>query len=247
MMGSRSSLCLACVLLAGTSSAGAAGQKGTPLSPVSMSLRINPDGSQSNLACGPTVAAALCPVLTKAVSRWKFAPGKRAGAPAAIDVWLGLRLAAVEKPGGFAIQATSAHVDLRNASWDVSGIDPNSRRLHPPTYPREELRRGKGALVIVEISRQPGSPHPLPGATWVDGRPDDGRNPFVKASRDAIVTWELEPWPAERLTACVPMEFTTGTPKSGTGGRPDTKPCVDRYADGLVLPTLQTDPTTAAF
>lgn len=240
-------LAAACLLLFVAAPAQPAEQKGARLSPASLSLRIDADGNQSELACGPTVAAALCPVLTKAVSRWKFAPGKRNGAPAAIDVWLTLYLVAVEKPGGFAVQATSAYLSLRDANANISGVEPSSRALNPPSYPREEQRRGIGAFVVVEISRQPGSPHPLIGAAWRDGHPADASDPFVRASRAAIINWELEPWPAERVSTCVTMEFTVDKPRFDAGQLPDKRPCVDRYADGLALPKLLTDPATASF
>lgn len=220
-------------------------QKGTELAPVSLSMRVNPDGTLSGVACGPMVSPALCPVLTKAVSRWKFAPGRRDSVPAAIDIWLSLNLVAVRKAEGFSIQAT--HADLSARSLGVTGdIEPEARRLNPPVYPHDEMRRGKVAVVILELSPQPGSPHPLVGQAWIGGKAARPGDPFLQASRAAVAKWELAGLPPEQLTTCVTIEFTLSSPKPGRP-RPDTAPCVDAYRDGFVLPKLLTDPLTASF
>lgn len=221
-------------------------QIGTELAPVSLSMRVNPDGALSGVACGPTVAPTLCPMLSKAVSRWKFAPGQRDSAPAAIDIWLTLDLVAIRKSEGFSIQATRAAVFPRSAA--DGEIKPETRFLNPPIYPKEEMRRRKGAVVIMELSPQPGSPHPLIGQAWVGGKPARPGDPFVQATRIAVAKWELAALLAEQLSTCVSVEFTLSAPKP-TAGRPplDTAPCVSRYRDGFVLPKLLTDPLTAAF
>jgi hypothetical protein len=237
----------ACLAWAHASPLRAVEQKGTPLVPVSLSLRVNADGSQSDLACGPTVVAELCPVLRKGVAGWRFSPGTRDGVPAAIDVWLSLRLVAIEKPGGFAIQATHATVFGRSGDAASGGLDPNTRKLHPPLYPIEKQRRDIGALVVIEITRSPGSPTPVLGKAWLDGAPAPDGDPFVAASRAAMEKWELEPWPAELISMCVPIEFTVGKTKPLSAPYPRTAPCENRYVEGFALPKLLTDPATASF
>jgi hypothetical protein len=246
-MRTIASLGAACLAAALAAPAGAVEQKGTPLVPVSMSLRVNADGSQSDLACGPTVVAELCPVLRKGISGWAFAPGLRDGAPAAIDVWLSLQLVAIEKPGGFAIQATRATISARPGDAVGGGVDPHTRKLHPPRYPVEQMRRGKGALVVIEITRLPDSVVPVLGQAWINGAPAADGDPFVLASRAAMAKWELEPWARELVSVCVPIEFTMDAPRPLGAPFPSTAPCVNRYAEGFALPKLLTDPATASF
>lgn len=223
-------------------------QAGTKLAPVSLSMRINADGSPSEVACGPTIVPAICPVLMNAVSRWRFAPGQRDSAPSAIDIWLSLDLVAIRKPGGFSIQATHADVQPRSGGAVDEQIRPETRLLNPPRYPDRENRLGKEAVVIVELSPQPGSPHPLVGQVWVGGKPARPRDPFVKATISAVANWELAAMPAEQLSTCVPVEFKTEAPKStGAISRPSTAPCVSRYSAGFAPPKLLTDPLTASF
>lgn len=220
-------------------------QQGTELAPVSLSMRVNADGTPSGVACGPTVAPELCPVLTQAVSRWRFAPGQRDFAPAAIDIWLGLNLVAIRKAEGFSIQATRAGISPRNPGA-AGDIEPESRSMNPPAYPRDEMRRGKAAVVVLELSPQPGSPHPLVQQAWVGGKPAASGDPFVKASREAVAKWVLGGMPPEQLSTCTTIEFMFDAPKSGRA-RPDTAPCVPTYKDGFALPKLLTDPLTASF
>jgi hypothetical protein len=211
-------------------------------------MSVTAAGVPAQVACGTSVAAPLCPLLTRAVSRWQFTPGQRDGVPVEMDIWLNLGLVAVQKPGGFGIQATHALVSPRRANAPQAGVDPESRALNPPSYPRDELRRRIGAFVVVEIGREPGSSHPRVLQAWRDrisAKPDD---PFVQASRAAIETWDLVPWPEEQQAACVTIEFTLSNPKSDpTRATPDHAPCKASYAPGFVAPKLLTDATTASF
>ena len=220
--------------------------KDAEIAPVTLWMRIQADGTPTDVTCAPATSAALCAALTRAVSRWKFTPALREGVPFAIDIGLGLPLMAVQKGEGFAIRATGAFVSLRNAETDGGSVSLQSRRHTPPRYPVDELRQGKSANVIVEISREAGSFHPTITHIWIDGNVARDANPFAKATRIAVSSWELVAWPAEQLSVCLTVGFTTGK-SPPPAASPDTRPCASKYVDGFTPPTLMTDPLTAAF
>jgi len=234
------------VLTLCTASASAALARDTVLPAATVLLRVGADGAPTGVACSPTTSPELCPVLVRAVSRWVFTPALRDGAPVAVDVSLRLPLVAVKQPQGFAIKATGAVVSLRNGE---GGVTFESRHHSPPRYPVEELRARRTATVALEVSRDVSSLHPTIDRVWVNGRDARARDPFVEASRAAVMAWELAPWAAEQLSACMTIEYSTDKPTGQVSGTqsPDTRPCVPRYVQGFEPPALVTDPLQATF
>ena len=211
------------------------------LAPAQMSLSVGADGTPSNVACGPEVAPSICPLLVRAVSAWKFAPGQRDEAATAMSATLSLNLALVPKQGGYGLQATRA--TLNPALPPASGtITPVLRRLTPPIYPRDSQIRGRTGHVVLELLLQAGSEVPQIGQVWFDGEPATGRNELVKAAMDAAQQWRIEHIP-EQVAVCVPVEFSLHEPIAQRG----SDPCKDTYLPGFTPPTLITDATSAAF
>ena len=213
------------------------------LNPAFVSLTIGADGTPSNASCTRDTVPEICSLLLRAVPTWKFSPGLRGGVPVAMDSALSLSLVAVPKPGGFGVQATFAWLNPRPAPTNEPNGALESRRNNPPRYPPEAMRRGKTAVVILELWRQPDSEFPRVGKIWIDGKPVDRKNDFVAATLDAVAKWKVEPGLAEQLSYCVPVEYSLG----GDGRAPPkgSAPCEPTYVEGFAPPRLLTDVTTA--
>ena len=208
-----------------------------------LSLTVSAEGRAKDVACDAKVEANLCSMLQRAVPGWKFTPGQRAGVASEMEINMTLSLVAVPKAGGFGVQATYAWLE---PSSDVSdgnvGLD--SRRLNPPVYPFDAMRRGRTGVVIVELWFQPGSEVPRVGKIWFKGQPAKPKNEFVAATLVAVSKWKIRPGTPEQLSFCVPVEYTLGGPVGNPQG---SAPCVPTYADGFAPPKLLTDVTRAAL
>ena len=141
------------------------------LDPAKLTLSITADGSPADVACNPKVTPAICPILLRAVSAWKFKPGQRDGHATAMNVDLTLNIAAVPKAGGYGIQATRS--DLRLSPPSVAGaLAPDFLLpLTPPRYPLNDQMASRAGLVVLELLLQPGSDQPRIGQIWLVSKP----------------------------------------------------------------------------
>lgn len=211
------------------------------LAPAALSLSVGADGTPSNVACGPEVVPSIGPLLVRAISAWKFAPGQRDKVATAMSATLSLNLALVPKQGGYGLQATRA--TLKPAMPPTAGASGPVQRKHtPPRYPRDEQLSGRTGLVVLELLLQAGSDVPRIGQTWFDGEPATVSNGLVKAAMDVAQHWQIEHMP-EQVGLCVPVAFTLHEPIALNG----SDPCKDTYVPGFAPPTLITDATKAAF
>jgi hypothetical protein len=212
------------------------------LRPAELLLSVSAEGVPSNMVCEPEVLATLCPVLTSAVSGWKFVPGKRSSQPTAMNVEMTLFLVAVPTTGGFGVQATSASIDLA-PPLAQGAIAPSPRKFKPaPKYPMEDLRAGRTGTVILELLLQPGSDVPRIGQSWLDGKPADRHKTLVVAAQDAAKRWKIDHAP-EQLSLCMPVSFVLDKPAA----RPEPEPCRPTYADEFAPPALITNVTDVTF
>lgn len=221
------------------------GANGKPiwLDPTELLMKVSADGSPMDASCAPTVAPTICPLLLRVVPDWKFSPGLRAGVATEMEVSLTLYLVAVPKPGGFGLQSIRSWTNVKSGLVG-SAIDPETRRINPPRYPTDNLRKGRTGIVVMELWPQPGSDYARVGQVWFDGKPSSRRNDFVAATLDAAAKWKVNRGSAEQLSFCVPVEYTLD--KKPRGGMDDT-PCVATYVDGFAPPKLITDVAKASF
>ena len=221
------------------------GANGKPvwLDPAELLMKVSTDGSPKDVSCAPTVAMTICPLLLRVVPTWKFSPGLRAGVATEMAISLTLELVAVPKPGGFGLQSIRGWTYVKSGLVG-SAVDPETRRLNPPRYPSDQLRKGRTGIVVIELWDQPDSDYARVGQVWFDGKPSSRRNDFVAATLDAAAKWKINSGSAEQLSFCVPVEYTLD--KKPRGGKDDT-PCVATYADGFAPPKLITDVAKASF
>ena len=241
---------LPCLVLALTCTAAVAGSKNPQdntkpflLESAKVVMKVAADGSAKDLSCDSKVEANICSMLLRAVPGWKFAPGQRAGVASEMEVTMTLSLVAVPRAGGFGVQATYAWLVPKSDLTD-SNIGFESRRLNPPIYPQDAMRRGRTAIVIVELWPQPDSKFPRVGKVWFHGKPASARNEFVSATLNAVAKWEINRGSPEQLSFCVPVEYTLGGPVGPPQG---AAPCESTYIQGYAPPKLITDVTKAAL
>ncbi|OGT58257.1 MAG: hypothetical protein A3E01_03700 [Gammaproteobacteria bacterium RIFCSPHIGHO2_12_FULL_63_22] len=242
-------LTLIFLLVAFSNVAPASGKKpdanGKPiwLEPAQLTLTVSKDGSPRDVACVPTVAPMICKLILPVVSTWNFTPGLRAGLATEMELSMELDLVAVPKPGGFGVQAIRAWTHVRSGLVG-SAIDPETRRVNPPRYPADHLRKGRTGMVVMELWPQPDSDYARVGQVWFDGKPSSRKNDFVTATLDAAAKWKTNRGSAEQLSFCVPVEYTIeGRPRAGM----DDTPCVATYVEGFAPPKLLTDVANVSF
>ena len=157
------------------------GANGKPiwLDPAQLLMKVSTDGSPKDVSCAPTVAPTICPVLLRVVPTWKFTPGLHAGVATEMEISLTLYLVAVPKPGGFGLQSVRGWTYVKSGLVG-SAVDPETRRLNPPRYPGDHLRKGRTGIVVMELWHQPDSHYARVGQVWFDGKPSSRRNDFAQ-------------------------------------------------------------------
>jgi hypothetical protein len=216
-----------------------------PLAPVSLTLVVGTDGKAADIQCTPVVSAALCPVLSRAIGRWQFAPGQRAGQPDAMKASLALDIVPVAVEGGFRLQAKHARLSLLPDAGAASDhADPT--RNPPPAYPVDELRRNKTAVVVVEWWFATADAPAHAGQAWRDGREARKGDPFVAAAANAMRQWKHGPHVPEQRSYCTRMEFFTSA-RNGAGSSLDTGACQPSFAPGFTPPKLLMNVANATF
>lgn len=218
-------------LLAGSFADAKSSDKPRRLNPARVIVTIEADGSPRNVRCLSPVAISVCPLLTKAVSGWKFEPGKRDGEPAAIDIVLTLQLEAVERSSGFALRASDPALSIRGPTDVAEPV------MTPPAYPRDSMFRGIMGTVEVELFADPGSSSYRVGRTWLNGRPAS-RHELVAAAVKAAQTWPVQPRAPEVVAECTVFQFVL---EPGPGPRRKDRACKDSFVEGFSAPRLVTD------
>lgn len=205
------------------------------IDPVGLRLTVDAQGKPGAITCLPRTSPPLCPILTKAVSQWGFAPGRRHSQPAVVDIVMTLDLAAVPKPGGYGVQVLDAKLAL-------AGVMPASADtpLAPPVYPPEDMKRNREGKVTFEVEPDAAIGHYRILRTWFDGEPVTGRNTLVAAATKAITSWPLATLAPEQKTICQTIEFSLGGKRS-VESPASPGPCTPTYAEGFAMPVLLTD------
>jgi hypothetical protein len=239
-----SHLCLATALFACSASAhaGKDESKPIPLNPNMLTLSVDAAGAISGLACKSEIPEPTCRILTKTVSNWKFAPGLREGAPVAMDIELILSMVAIPKEGGYGLRAVDASIQEARTPGTQS---PVSRGMGPPAYPAEELRRGLGGTVVLELWVEPGSDTVRVGKRWFNRQPAGNGNRFAAAAANAARSWKIDGADGRQKSYCVAATFMPNDGKPP--GTLDTSPCKPTYVEGYAPPTLLTPVDTAVF
>lgn len=209
------------------------------IDPVGLRVIVDERGKAAAITCLPKTSPPLCPVLTKAVSTWDFTPGQRDGRPARVEVVMSLDLAAAPKPGGFGVQVLNALLSLAGPADDES----DTRRT-PPVYPVEDMKRGRGGVVLFEVARDATGEHYRVLRSWFNGEPVTRRNTLVDAATKAVKTWPVAPLSPEQQTTCLKIEFSLGSKlRAAPPGK--NLPCQEAYVAGFAMPVLLTDVTKA--
>lgn len=210
------------------------------LEPTQLAMTIGADGRAQAVECVSENAKRLCAMLTRAVSSWTFEPGKREGAPTAVDVFMDLTMVAVPQSSGFAVQAVDAELSLRGPTEQA--ITP----FVPPTYPPQSQIRGETGTVDLEVTIEPGRPTYRVGRLWFNGEgvSNRRRNLLVAAAARAAELQPVRSPPPELVSECVQYVFTLQP--GPDPGVPD-KACKDAYVPGFTPPALLTRVAEATF
>lgn len=209
------------------------------LEPTQLAMTIGVDGAPRDIRCVSENAKRLCALLTRAVSGWRFEPGRRNEALEAMDVFLDLTLVAVPQQSGFAVKAEDAEVTLRGPTEE--SIPP----MPPPSYPQEAMRRGNTGSVELELQIEPGRPTYRVGRIWFNGKlVENRRNDLVSAAAKAAESTPVRSPPPELLSGCLQVIFTL---EPGPAPNRREKACKDTHVPGFTPPRLLTDVTQARF
>lgn len=209
------------------------------LKPITLTLSVDAQGKPSKVACAGSVAEPICSILVRAVSGWKFTPGKVANVDAAMDGRLTLTMEATPRPSGYGLRGLDAFLETAFIATRTKR-DPETR----PRYPEEEQRRGKTARVVVEVWPQPEGKPPRVGNVWVNGKAAGHGNPFAKATIESSKSWMLITDPTQRAL-CIVVDYSLG--RRPPEPSHDTRPCKPTFVEGYALPVLLTDVTSAVF
>lgn len=209
------------------------------LEPTQLALTVGADGRPDDIRCVSENARRLCALLTRAVSGWRFEPGRRNEVAEAMAVFLDLTLVAVPEQAGFAVKAEDSELSLRGSTEE--SIPPMS----PPAYPQDAMRRGITGSVELELLIEPGRPTYRVGRIWFNGKPvENRRNDLVWAAVKAAESTPVRSPPPELLSGCVQVNFIL---EPGPSPRRREKACKDAHVPGFTPPKLLTDVTQARF
>lgn len=238
----------ACLLLA--SLPAVADETTQRLKPVDFTLAVGVDGGVSDVHCGKTVTEVVCNVVSKAIEGWRFEPGRRNDAPAAMQIKLTLDMELVAQGEQFALRATDSRVDLAPLVRPEGGL----KGMSPPRYPPEAQRAGAMGIIELELWQDPGAKTYRVGQDWPTVQPHSSRGMLSKAARDAASRWKIPPHAPEQLSICTFVTFSVAASTSAaTPGEPPKirtplkGECVPTYAGGFAPPKLLTDVRQATF
>jgi TonB family protein len=198
---------------------------------VTARVQINAEGTATSIEFDGQRDGDLTPrfreMLMERLRRVEFEPALVDGRAVSSETSLYVLLGVDEGPNGFGPLAI-----------DSICMVPGYRKVSPPRYPNNKLRRGLEGHVVVELAYD--ADGRVTEAEVVDAARAD--RDFARAALNAARQWEFEPQKVDGKpvpgTATVPVYFTLGNGSA----RGDSEVAVLRFSDGSRLQVVKEPP-----
>lgn len=170
---------------------------------VNYELTLTSDGSIEKLVLrDKKLSPSITDFLEKSIRSWKFTPGSIQGVPQRTESALWLNVEAMPREDG------KYDLLISDASTGSFG----AAVLTPPTYPKDEIRRGQEAVLRLLVSYdEHGAVTKVERTAKLSAREEKLMKPFERASFSAAKNWQFNP---EKIggrgvagTSVVPIKF----------------------------------------